>query len=733
MEKAIRSVHIIRFGTFEVDLQAEELRKNGLKLRLRGQPFQVLAILLERPGELVTREQLQQRLWPEGTFVDFGHSLNTAVNKIREVLGDSAENPRYVETLPRRGYRFIPSVEAMNRSIPSEKAPPAVDTLANNNGAQAVLAHTQVGGTGRRKRWPWIVAAVLVAAGGMAGWHFRPKSTPKVWRAVPLTTYPGFELDPALSPDGNQVAFSWNGEKQDNFDIYIKLIDSSAPHRLTTDLAEDVSPAWSPDGRTLAFLRWMGHGRNELRLIPALGGPERKLADTLILDLGLLRLPIAWSPDGRWIVVSHREPGDAAEGLFLVSALTGEKQRLTRSAQGFYGDRMPAFSSDGRTLAFSRFHGFSVSEVYLLPLSTNFEPTGAPRRLTNDQSAANPVWPHDGRHILYVSGDGIRPSELRMMNLSGSGGPQPVPLRRDDIIPQLSLSHHLVYSRHSSDTNIYRAEVPSKGQPASQLHGLPLISSTFDDSGPRFSPDGKKIAFGSNRSGPGEIWIADADGSNPMKLTSFGGPLVGVLNWSPDSQRLVFHARPGGQADLFTIPASGGEPKRLTADRADDASPSYSHDGRWIYFTSMRSGQAEVWKMPAGGGEATRLTWGGGLRPLECPDGKNIYYSRWNAGEGIWKVPAQGGEEVRVTGPLSGWPSFDVTADGIFYAAAPNSRDQGLILFFDFSTGRSRPVVVTDRPIGGGLSISPDHRFVAFAQIDQTGSDLMLIENFVVP
>src|SRR5262249_7830397 len=116
MRETIRPSGVIRFGVFEVDLPAGELRKSGLKLRLRGQAFQVLAMLLECPGEVVTREDLQQRLWPDGTFVDFDHGLNTAINKIREVLGDSAENPRFVETLARRGYRFIASVEEVGRT-----------------------------------------------------------------------------------------------------------------------------------------------------------------------------------------------------------------------------------------------------------------------------------------------------------------------------------------------------------------------------------------------------------------------------------------------------------------------------------------------------------------------------------------------------------------------------------------------------------------------------------------
>jgi DNA-binding winged helix-turn-helix (wHTH) protein len=133
---------VLRFGVFEVDLRAEELRKNGSKLRLRGQPFQILAMLLERPGEVVTREQLQQRFWPDGTFVDFDHSLNTAINKIREVLGDSAENPRFVETLARRGYHFIAAVEAPNQTVRAGAVPPNVD-VAESSGAEATVPETQ--------------------------------------------------------------------------------------------------------------------------------------------------------------------------------------------------------------------------------------------------------------------------------------------------------------------------------------------------------------------------------------------------------------------------------------------------------------------------------------------------------------------------------------------------------------------------------------------------------------
>jgi len=297
------------------------------------------------------------------------------------------------------------------------------------------------------------------------------------------------------------------------------------------------------------------------------------------------------------------------------------------------------------------------------------------------------------------------------------------------MIEGISLGRHLVYTRFTRNIDIWRAEVPPPGgQPG---EARIFISSTRGDLQPRYSPDGKKISFNSTRSGAEEIWVADADGSNPARLTSFDGALIGPTGWSPDNQRLVFHARPEGQSDIFTIPANGGEPKRLTTDPSDDTGPSFSRDGRWIYFGSKRSGRIEIWKMPAEGGDAVRITSTGGILPFESHDGRTLYFRHPNPEKGIWKEPVEGGEATQVTGPVNGL-AYAVGREGIFYSPAPDSSQKGSIRFLSFATGRSRTVTVTDRPIGGWISVSPDQRFLLFELSGQVDRDLMLIENFVV-
>jgi Tol biopolymer transport system component len=534
-------------------------------------------------------------------------------------------------------------------------------------------------------------------------------------------------LNPALSPEGGRVAFTWDGENQDNFDIYIKTVGSTAPLRLTRDSAGDVAPAWSPDGRMIAFLRLNPADRQEVFVIPSLGGAERKVGETLCKVL-FQQPSIAWSADGRWLIVSHRPVDETRESLFLVSIQTGEKRRLTTPPAGAR-DYRPSLSPDGRRLVFVRMNATVAGSLHLMNVSRDLRPAGEPLPLTRgDRWLTSPVWARDGRRIAYVTGERHRARhEVRLISVSNPRTSDSIRLEPD--LTELTLGLHLIYVRETQDSNIWRTEIRSPGRPPANPQRF--ISSTRYDYQPRYSPDGKKIAFLSTRSGSQEIWITGADGGNASQLSAFGGPLVGGLAWSPDGARLVCHVRLEGRASLFSVPVSGGAPRRLTTG-TDDSTPSYSRDGRWIYF-ARRSERLEIWRMPAEGGHATPLlrSNGGGM-PLESSDGKSLYYCHERAEEGIWKAPAQGGEGQRVTGPAAGPVcGLALGTDGIYYSPA-NSHS---IHFVSFSTGSSRPVASSDRPIGHGLgiSVSPDQRFLLFYRLDQSGSDLYMIENFVVP
>jgi DNA-binding winged helix-turn-helix (wHTH) protein/Tol biopolymer transport system component len=374
------SRQVVRFGAFELDLRVGELRKAGVRVNLQEQPFKVLECLMERPGELVTREELRQRLWQGDTFVDFEHGVNAAVKRLRETLGDSAETPRFIETLPRRGYRLIAPVE--------RDQPPVV--------VEADLATTDRGGDPRfqaaaelpahPKRWSdrLIGASLLgiLVTSAFAGWVLsRSSKKPELpMKVVPFTSLTGFEIAGTFSADGTRVAFTWNGEAQDNFDIYVQMVGSAEPHRLSTDPAFEANPRWSPNNMEIAYLR-EDPQRKALNvwLMSALGGPGRKLSE-LPVSLG-----IGWSPDGRYISATQTAPNN---GIYLIPVQDGEPRAIIRPTAPETVGNPSSLSPDGRFLAYVSCPGPGNCYVQIVEVDAVFAAHGSPRRLSTPRSGS---------------------------------------------------------------------------------------------------------------------------------------------------------------------------------------------------------------------------------------------------------------------------------------------------------------------------------------------------------
>ena len=259
-----------------------------------------------------------------------------------------------------------------------------------------------------------------------------------------------------------------------------------------------------------------------------------------------------------------------------------------------------------------------------------------------------------------------------------------------------------------------------------------MIASTRLDFNQQFSPDGKQIAFVSNRSGATEIWVADIDGSRARRLTSFGGPLTECPRWSPSGDRLVFQSHRNGQLDVSLIGVNGGVAEPITSEPFDENVPSWSRDGRWIYFHSNRSGESQVWRARPDGSQAVQVTRHGGFAALESLDGRVLYYSKFTQGTvALWSAPVSGGAEVEVLRGLSDWSTFAPVADGIHFVAPPRSGAQGAtIQFYSFAERRTTTVASLQEPAFLGLTVAADNRSLLFTQIDEQDSDVMLVEGF---
>jgi eukaryotic-like serine/threonine-protein kinase len=564
------------------------------------------------------------------------------------------------------------------------------------------------------------VAALLLAALAGAGWWWGRDRGPAP-RIVPFTST-GTASDPAFSPDGKLLAFSAAGPDRANYDIYVQQIGVGSPMRLTTDPGGDVSPVFSPDGGHIAFVRQSGPRSSNLILIPALGGPERKLGPAS-------RRGIDFSPDGKTIAVGSADPERKKWGVFLVSLESGNRKQLTSPGNLF--DSMPRFSPDGRTIVFDRGASMLFHQIGLVTVGS-----GETKVLAGDNQEliSGLAWKPDGRDIIFSARRGT-PEQLWTLGVSG-GTPQPLSLVGENATyPAFSAARNrMAYVRSAVDRNIWRIDLARTTDGPSQS-SVKVIASTRLQGEASYSPDGKRIAFASDRSGSQEVWVSNSDGSNPVQLTSLGGH-SGSPRWSPDGRRLAFDFTGHEDAAIYVIDADGGAPKRLTTDRAHDVLASWSSSGRWIYFASNRSGAANIWRMAAEGGQETQLTHEGGTNPKESPDGKTLYYFRGTGRGTVWKIPPDGGAESPVEGlpPLyssNGWQPFD---DGIYFIGRLGSSivsAEFRVQFFDFASRKITVLGRTERPyFPDGFSVSPDRHHLLFTQVDRDDRDIMLVENF---
>jgi len=580
----------------------------------------------------------------------------------------------------------------------------------------------------RHKSALWGALSVLVILAAMGIFYFlqrAPKEAPAM-RVVPLTSYRGSAILPTFSPDGSQVAFSWNGETQDNYDIYVKVVGSSAvPLRLTTDPARDLYAAWSPDGRQIAFVRETDQGRY-LYLASALGGSERKLTDLYSVLAWSIPYPINWSADGKWLAVSEDPPGGPG-GIFLVSVERAEKRRLTSNIAGV--DYSPAFSPDGRHLAYVSCPGTpSGCDVHLLELDSDLAPRARPRRVTDQRIVIYGLaWTSDSQSVVYAAClcTASGPFDLWRVDSSGAQGPARIDLAGLDArYPTIARgSRRLAYARSATDlTDIWRYQI---GKPPERF-----ISSSLIDTNPQFSPDGKKIVFGSNRSGGcEEIWVSNQDGTNALQLTNGLGRLQGTPRWSPDGRWIAFDSlAQDGHSDIYIINADGGELRRLTPFASDESVPSWSRDGKWIYFRSNRTGRNEIWRMHFEGGEAFQVTDNGGYVAFESWDGKTLYYLKAGSSP-LYARALAGGPERQIIDAVASRAFYPVE-DGIYYIGPGDAAGTYALRFYDFANRRSRTLSSIEQTPNLGLTVSPDCQTFLFSIRNPESSDLMLIENF---
>lgn len=535
---------------------------------------------------------------------------------------------------------------------------------------------------------------------------------------VPLTSYPGIEADPAWSPDGQEIAFVWNGEAETDFDLYVLRVGDTQPRRLTFDAGPDVKPVWSPDGQWIAYERPGGEpGVSSLHVVAATGGAPRTLLSH--------PAPVGtatWSRDSKTIIVHMMRTSRRVSDLWVIPIDGGPARQITRAPDDTIGDQTPALSPDGRTVAFCRKTAWRTAELYLLDLAPDLTPIGEPRQVTQVGFAGRPAWTPDGSRVLFEAsgkGAGIWQLDVATERVSPVIGPaetasQPALVKRTDG------STALAFTNQVAEISIWRYATRDPGAAP-----VRLVPSTRSEFLPQFSHDGARVAFSSTRTGSPEIWIADAEGGGLRQLTSLGHLLADMGHWSPDDRWITFVTQDPGGRHLYIVSAAGGPPERIiTADVSGNGS-GWSHDGRFYYYTSARSGQREVWRVEIASRSHERLTSGGADRGFESGRGTFYYWSVTGETPTLRRRTPDGDEDVRIT-PRPHPLELTVTSPAGFYY---RSQDSSTVYHYDEVSGRSSRVIDVPRAMTQ-FTVSPDGAFVAASFLDRNSVDLMLIERF---
>ena len=588
----------------------------------------------------------------------------------------------------------------------------ALEELKEESDSGKVLE--RVAASPGRRSWLWALCAVGAMLLAAALWFMRRYVSPLPQQTlVPVTTYPGSEMYPSFSPDGKQIAFSWDGENGSNPGIYVKLLGETNALRLTT--GTDLYPAWAPDGKRIAF--WRAKPNQGIYTVSALGGPEHKLAGLAPISR------FSWSPDGNWLALALND--DKERGIVLLRVEGGELRRIS-SPQPPAFDRSPAFAQDGHRLAYAGCAGEYTCDVYVQALGAGYSPRGRPQVITRQRAFITAVtWSRDGGSLIYSASQlaGMLPY-LWQARADGRQAPQRLEIAGPMAsFPSVSpTANRLVFTRLLRDYDIWRYRTGVGVEP--------LIMSSLADYNPQFSPDGTRIAFESSRSGEAEeIWVAQGDGSQPVQMTNRLGRHQGTPRWSPDGRWIAFDSQgEDGHWDIYVIEVAGGSPRRITSEPSDENMPFWSHDGKWIYFRSDRTGRTEIWRVPFAGGQQEQVTAQGGSTAYESVDGTSLFYTKADSGP-LFARRLSGGEERQVLSYVY-YKSFVPVADGIYYIGPQSNEGFYPLEFFQFSSGVSRLLTKIQRPVFSGLSVSPDRKTILFTKSVSVGADLMIIENF---
>ena len=714
-----------RLAEWTVDLPSNRLVRGEREIRPTPKAMAVLRQLMLAGGAPLTRNELLDRVWRDAYPTD--DVLTHAITELRRALEDEPRVPRYIETIPKVGYRLLPPVEWLDRlgetaspavaDVPAQAPEPSLPEIPPRSpralfGAMLALCVLAL-------LLPWIGMrhGDETSATPAAALTTLPALTIK-----PVTTDPNSETFPAISPDGSTVAYAATIGDDGMSRIFIRGLNGSAPIALTHGKAEqEIYPVWSPDGTQVALVRQM---ENECRIVvvAALGGYEREVTSCApnLVDY------FDWGPDGKSLVVMRYQRDGANSGgsaIQFVDLESGAVHYFDYDRNTNLPDVQPRVSPDGRRIAFRR-GAVPYSDIYVVDATG-----GAVRQLTHLRAQLLGYdWAPDGRHIVFSSDHDGRQQlylldvDTRAISPLGVNGAT---------FPTVSRKHPIVvYQQDNSDLNLLSLHIEANAKETPQT----LVASTRAEYWPAYSPKDDRLVFVSDRSGEAQLWMQPAEAGAPFQLTHHPALDVALPNWSPDARRVAYVARGGGHSELYVVDVDSGQSRRMSEAGENVRFGSFSADGASLLYVSDRSGSWQLWRKPLAGGPGEQVSQNSAFNASDIGDG-NIYLTHARD-DGLYALNTSTGEEERLTGVIRYWNMYawQVVRGGMYYMAEPPKLPPGepmgpTLYFKPFAGGP--PSIVRTFPSStrtAYFSISADGNRAVASVLARDDTDVMQVD-----
>lgn len=669
-------------GEWVADPAWSRIRRNGDAVRLEPRVMRLLERLAATPGRPVMRQELLDSVWPDVLVNE--EALSRAVSQLRRALGDDPRAPRYIQTLHKGGYCLIAPVNP----APAE---------------QSVRPHPKPERPGLVAMWPFLLLILAGIAAAALYRAFSPAPPVSVPRAlVPLTSETGREIDPAVSMDGTRVAYL--ASTPDGYELFVRNIDGGPPSRITRSALAKGHPAWSPDGSRIAFVGAAGDAA-AIYLQAVKGGEPAKLIDLPSWSYGL-----DWSPDGRTLAYSDAAPGESP-AIALLDIPTRAVRPIAHSASS-HGDVKPVFSPDARRLAFVRTGPLGRQQIAVVDLRRGGD---AAILAASPQQLRGIDWAPGGDALIFSARLGRRIALWRMA-ADGDAAPEPLSTEGGDLLnPSVSRDGRIVVEEVEQDSDIWRTALAGGG-------AEPLIRSTSDDYEPAYSPDGKQLAFVSQRSGAPELWITAPDGE-ARRITRFAGPDIRQISWSADGARLAFVTEDDAGSAIHVVSSAGGEPGRLSGSRPGDLPIGWSADGKTLMILAPAAGQWRLEELSISAGTRRGIAAPAVRLAALTADGQTIFALDGGGNKLLRLLPGKGiVRQFRLPPSLTSPVALLPTADAVYIV--DDKLGDSRVYRIHLESGMVAAGIPLEDYGGGGLSLLHRDGVLAYARARETGNDL---------